>query len=542
MALVKRPLAGLGLAWARVASRPGDDVSRPVSVDRPGESGRKWPGARHTTILTIVTGVIVSLSACSFAPPYEQPDSPVPGQYPVASAEPLVRLGWEDYFTDPRLQVLIRSALENNRELEVMTLRIREAQALYGIERSSLYPGLRADAGASRVGLPGEVSPLGTTQTITQYSVAGIASWELDFWGRIRNLNEAALRNYLVTESAQQAAALTLIAQVASTYYAIAAIDDQLDIAQEAVSTRQRTYDMFRRRHAVGSGTRLEVAEAETLLTQAQAMVAELGQQRQSRLNQLAVLTADYSVLSAMQATGDAIQADLSLPEIGAGLPSELLLFRPDIVAAENRLKGANANIGVARAAFFPSVTLNGAVAGVSTDLSGLFDSASRAWLFSPSLSLPIFDGQRLQNNLDLAQVRKEIAVVEYEKAIEQAFREVSDALADREALQQRVQIQRRAVQAQSERARLVRLRFERGSSSYFEVLDAQRALLQVEQELVRQELALVLAGVRLYAALGADPIRVSGQSSERLADAPQNQLLADTSRKQQTEQVNTDE
>lgn len=483
----------------------------------------------HKGARAFVGGLTVLLCACSFAPPYERPDSPVPGRYPAVNAavnaaekvEPSPRLSWDAYFTDPRLQVLIRAALENNRELEVMTLRIREAQALYGIERSSLFPGLRADAGASRIGLPGEVSPLGTAQTITQYSVAGIASWELDFWGRIRNLNEVALSNYLVSESAQQAAALSLIAQVASTYYAIAAIDDQLTIAREAVSTRQRTYDMFRRRHAVGSGTRLEVAEAETLLTQAQAMVAELQQQRQSRINQLAVLTGDYAVLAELQSPGKLTQAELRLPDIKPGVPSELMLYRPDIVAAESRLKGANASIGAARAAFFPSITLNGALAGVSADLSNLFDSASRAWLFSPSLSLPVFDGQRLQNNLDLAQTRKEIAVVEYERAIEQAFREVSDALSDRASLQQRVQIQRRAVQAQSERARLVRLRFERGSSSYFEVLDAQRALLQVQQELVRQELALVLAGVRLYAALGADPIWISGHATERDVETP---------------------
>lgn len=458
--------------------------------------------------------IALALGACSFAPPYEQPASPVPAVFPTASDKPLPRLHWRQYFTDPTLTALIELALRNNRDLAVMTLRIREAQALYGIERSSLFPGVRADLAYSRVGLPGEVSPLGTSRVINQYLVAGIASWELDFWGRIRSLNEAALSNYLVTESAQQAAVLSLVAQVASTYYAIVAIDEQMQIAREAVSTRQRTYDMFRRRQMVGSGTRLEMAEAETLLTQAQAMVAELEQQRQSRVNQLAFLTSHYEVARLMPgpsggapSAGEPAVSRLALPALEPGLPSELLLYRPDIVAAEHRLRGANANIGAARAAFFPSLTLNGVLAGVSPQLGSLFEPSSRAWLFSPTLSLPILDGQRLSNQLDLAQVRQEIAIVEYEKAIEQAFREVADALADRQALAQRVDIQQRAVRAQSERARLVRLRFERGSSSYFEVLDAQRALLQVEQERVRQELALALAGVRLFTALGAEPM-----------------------------------
>ena len=469
----------------------------------------------------LALGASLALAACSFAPPYEQPASPVPQAFSSSvsssvssSAAPLTaaasasastsapRLPWRQYFTDPQLQSLIETALENNRNLEVLTLRIQEARALYGIEHSSLFPGLTANASASRVGLPSEISPTGSGQTISQYSVAAIASWELDFWGRIRNLNEAALQNYLISESAQQAGALSLIGQVAMGYYSVRAIDEQMRIAQDAVATRQRTYNMFVRRHQVGSGTRLEVAEAETLLTQAQALLAELVQQRQSRLNQLAMLTADYGLTQRFASTA---VTPLALVSLEAGLSSELLLYRPDIIAAESKLKAANANIGAARAAFFPSITLNAAAAGVSTDLSNLFSAGSRAWLFSPSLSLPIFDGQRLQSRLDLARVRKNIAVVEYEQTIQQAFREVSDALSDQQVLAQRLDIQRRAVKAQSERARLVRLRFDNGSSSYFEVLDAQRALLQVQQQLVQQELALVLAKVRLFTALGAD-------------------------------------
>ena len=467
----------------------------------------------------LALGASLALAACSFAPPYEQPASPVPQAFSSSvssSAAPLTaaasasastsapRLPWRQYFTDPQLQRLIETALENNRNLKVLTLRVQEAQALYGIEHSSLFPGLKASASAARVGLPSEISPTRSAQTISQYSVAAIASWEIDFWGRIRNLNEAALQNYLVSESAQQAGALSLIGQVAMGYYSVQAIDAQMEIAQDAVATRQRTYNMFVRRYQVGSGTRLEVAEAETLLTQAQALLAELQQQRQSRLNQLAMLTGDYGL---MRGFASATGIPLALGRLDAGLPSELLLYRPDIIAAESKLKAANASIGAARAAFFPSITLNAAAAGISTELSRLFAPGSRAWLFAPSLSLPIFDGQRLQSSLDLAQVRKKIAVVEYEQAIQQAFREVSDALSDQQVLDQRLEIQRRAVKAQSERARLVRLRFDNGSSSYFEVLDAQRALLQMQQQLVQQELALVLAKVRLFTALGADEI-----------------------------------
>ena len=469
----------------------------------------------------LALGALFALAACSFAPPYEQPASPVPQTFREASTTitpprastlnatsqaAVTRLAWRQYFTDPALQQLIETALQNNRNLEILTLRIQEAQALYGIEHSTLFPGVTASASASRVGLPSEISPTRSAQTISQYSVAAIASWEIDFWGRIRNLNQAALQNYLISESAQQAGALSLIGQVAMSYYSVSTIDEQMRIAKDAVATRQRTYDMFVRRHQVGSGTRLEIAEAETLLTQAQALVAELMQQRQTRLNQLAMLTGEYGLLDGLaQATVN----PQALGVLEVGLPSELLLYRPDIIAAESKLKAANANIGAARAAFFPSITLNAAAAGVSTQLSSLFDAGSRGWLFAPSLSLPIFDGRRLQSSLDLAHVRQNIAVVEYEQAIEQAFREVSDALSDQYLLAQRLDIERRGVKAQSERARLVRLKFDSGSSSYFEVLDAQRALLQVQQQLVRQELALALAKVRLFTALGADEVLV---------------------------------
>jgi len=472
--------------------------------------------SRFLRTFSVVLVLCLSQAACSLAPQYERPDSPVPDQYPGAElsnqGEPTAsRLPWKDFFTDPTLQQLIKTALERNRDLAVMTERISESAAIYGIERSSLFPGVRADAAAARVGLPSELSRGLGASPVTQYSVAAIASWELDFWGRIRNLNEAALQNYLVTESAQQAAALSLIARVASAYYTLAGIEEQIAIARQAVDSRQRTYDLFRRRYELGSGTKLEVAESETLLTQAQEMFAELSKQKRLVLNLLAQLTGDYSLAENLQVNF------AKLPELKPGLPSELLLYRPDIMAAEYKLKGANANIGAARAAFFPSITLNGAAASVSTELSGLFDSGSKAWLLSPSLSLPIFDGRRLESNLDLATVRKNIAVIEYEKAIENAFREVADALAEIESLEKSVQIKHRAVAAQSERARLVKLRFERGSTSYFEVLDAQRVLLQVQQQLVQQETDLELAKVKLFAALGADGAIVPVEGVDRL-------------------------
>lgn len=316
-------------------------------------------------------GAMLTLGACSFAPPYEQPQSPVPVQYfqpettkDVVSDSSTVRLNWRDYFTSPQLRVLIEQALLDNRDLQVMTLRIREAQAIYGIERSNLYPDLTASAAAARMGMPREMSAPGAARTNTQYSVVALASWELDFWGRIRNLNEAALNNYLMSESAQQAASLSLVSQVATVYYSVVAIDEQLRITREAVETRQRTYNMFRRRHEVGSGTRLEVAEAETLLTQAQAIEAELMQQRYSRLNQLAMLTGNYLLLDGLEKQP---KGTLQVPTLHVGLPSELLLYRPDIMAAESKLRAANANIGAARAAFFPSITLNGGVAGMSS-------------------------------------------------------------------------------------------------------------------------------------------------------------------------------
>jgi multidrug efflux system outer membrane protein len=293
---------------------------------------------------------------------------------------------------------------------------------------------------------------------------------------------------------------VTIVAQVADGYFTLRELDERIVIARQTIQTREESLRIFKRRLEVGTTTRLDVAQVETLLTQAQTLGAQLEQARAAQAHALTLLVGTQpSRLSDRSNLND----DALLPELPVGLPSDLLQQRPDIVAAENRLKAANANIGAARAAFFPRITLTGFFGGASTDLSNLFESGAGTWLFTPQLLLPIFDAGRRQANVDLAEVRRDAAVAEYERTIQSAFREVSDALSAQHWLAEQLAIQRRARAAQQERTRLAQLRYDRGSATFLEVLDAQRDLLSTEQAVVQLRRALLSSRVSLYAALG---------------------------------------
>src|SRR5690625_95201 len=328
----------------------------------------------------------------------------------------------------------------------------------------------------------------------------GLTTWEIDLWGRVRNLERAALENWLATEAARQAVHTALIAEVANGYLGLRELEERVEIARQSVATRQASAHIFERRYAVGATARLDVTQVQTLLTQAQSLLAQLEQQRATQLHALQVLVgADPGVLPQKEPFDETTV----LAPLDAGLPSELLIRRPDIIAAEHQLRAANANIGAARAAFFPRIALTGSLGTVSAELAGLFESGSKAWTFIPTLSLPIFDGGRRRANLELSEVRRDLAVAAYEKTIQNAFREVADALAGYHWLREQLEAQLAGRDAQTERAHLAQRRYDQGSAAYLEVLDAQRDLLEVQQRVVQTRRALLSSQIALYRALG---------------------------------------
>ena len=447
--------------------------------------------------------VLLAAGCQSMAPDYHQPAAPVAGQFPLAedaAGESAAALGWQQYFADAHLQALIAQALEHNRDLRAAVLRVEEAQAAYGIARAGLYPQVDAIGSYNRSRTPADLSFTGRPLIAEDYLVGlGISNWEIDFWGRIRSLKDAALQSFLASDEARRALQIALIARVADGYMALRELDERIVIARKTIGSRAESLRIFQRRYEVGATSKLDLTQVETLLAQAQSLEYQLRQARAVQYNALTLLVGSAFELAPAANALDAT----ALPALAAGLPSDLLLARPDIVAAEYRLKAANANIGAARAAFFPRVSLTTTYGSASSELEGLFDAGSHAWKFSPSISLPIFDAGRNRANLDLAEVRRDLAVADYEKTIQTAFREVADALAARQWLQRQVQSQQQTMDALSERSRLVKLRYDSGATSYFEVLDAERELLTAEQQLVQTRRALLSSQINLYAALG---------------------------------------
>lgn len=458
------------------------------------------------------------LAGCaSMAPSYERPAVPLPAQYGAgmapAAAAAAAALEWRGYFTDSALQRLIEQALAHNHDLRTAVLRVQEAQAAYGIQRSARYPTLGLSAEAARARTPADLSLTGHAITASQFQVGlGVSSWELDFWGRLASLNEAALQSFLATDAARRATTLSLIAQVADTYLGLREVDERLRLAQESAASQRESLRIFTRRFEVGSASRLELTQVQTLVAQADSLVVQLQQLRDQQAHALDLLLGSPAELPPMQTPAQA-EAVWQLTPMQAGLPSELLLQRPDLAAAEHQLRAANAQIGAARAAFFPSIRLTAFGGTASNELDGLFKGANRAWSFAPSLSLPIFDGGRNQANLDLAEVRRNLAVVQYEQAVQAAFRDVADALSARRWLAEQVQVQREALAVQRERARLSRLAYDNGATSFLDVLDAERSLISAAQQLVQTRRALLASQVALYRALGG--------GAQALPDAP---------------------
>lgn len=429
----------------------------------------------------------------------------MPTTYPSDTTEETApasaMVGWRDYFADENLRAIIEQALQHNRDLRSAVFRVAEARAIHGIQRADQLPTIVAGADGGRARIPADLSLTGKEQTSSAYLVGlGSTSWEVDFWGRVRNLKEAALENYLATDAARRAVTIALIADAADSYLRLRELEERIALARKTIATREESLRIFKRRYEEGATSRLDLTQVETLLWQAQSLGAQLEQERAVAANFLTFLAGSPVTLLPAQ---DRLTDVGMLHPLRAGLPSELLTNRPDIAAAEHQLRAAHANISAARAAFFPRVTLIGALGTASADLEGLFATGSLAWRYGPSISVPIFDAGRNRNNLSLTEARRHLAVAEYEKTVQRAFREVADALAAQRWLEEQVRIQQATLDVQIERTRLATLRYDNGTARFLEVLDAQRDLLSAEQQLVQTRRGLLSSRVRLYSALG---------------------------------------
>ncbi|WP_326838348.1 efflux transporter outer membrane subunit [Herminiimonas contaminans] len=475
---------------------------------------------KSITLALLAAGV---LSACSMAPKYVRPDAPVAADYgvPSAAGNNQVRaadIGWRNFFTDPRLQVLITNALANNRDLRVAALRIEEARALYNIQSADLLPTLNANATGSRGRVPASINNTGSSVVSSNYQVGlGLAAFELDFFGRVRSLSDAALASYLSTEEAQRAAQISLVSEVAKAYLSERAFAEQQELSRQTYESRAQAYKLSKQRFDVGASSALDLRNDEALMQTARAAELAASRQRAQAMNALTLLVGQpLNDLPPAQP----LSAQDILTDIPAGLPSDLLTQRPDIRSAEQTLLSANANIGAARAAFFPRISLTAGLGTSSNELSGLFEGGSRSWSFAPQLVLPIFDAGRNRGNLNLAEVRKDIAVANYEKSIQVAFREVSDALVARSLLDEQIDAQRLVQEAQAERYKFATQRFQNGIASSLDVLDAQRELFTAQLTLVQARLLRLTNAIDLYRSLGGGLVETTVATAPAAAPA----------------------
>jgi len=448
------------------------------------------------------------LAGCSLIPAYERPAAPIPQTFGAdqpaaapdlpAAAEALP--DWQRYFPDPALHALVEAALANNRDMRIALARIEEARALAGVARADRFPTLAAQADGSRTRTPADLSSTGSARTSSRYDAnLGVTAFELDFWGRVAALSDAARAQYLASDEAARSFRVGLIGDVVGAWYQLAALAEQSQLADDTLKTREDSLDLIRKRYDAGLASDLDVLAAESLVETVRAQSADLKRQRAQTENALRLLTGMAVPVPAAPAASNLP----ALAELAPGLPSDVLLRRPDVRAAEQRLIASNANIGAARAAFFPRIALTGEFGTASGALSGLFGSGSAAWLFQPVLSLPLFDAGRNQANLEVAQARKVQAVADYEKSVQQAFREVADALAARATYRDQLAAQEANLRAQQARLERVKARERAGISSYLEVLDASRDAFSAQQTVVTTRLQLQSARIALYKALG---------------------------------------
>jgi outer membrane protein, multidrug efflux system len=480
----------------------------------------------------VVSVLLLGLAGCSLIPAYHRPALPVAQQWPSASASPTVAggagelaaadIGWRDFFTDPAQQDLIALSLENNRDLRVAALNVAGAQAQYRFDRANLFPAIDATASLERSRTPGDVfggSGFGAAgeENIREYSLgAGVASWELDLFGRIRSEAREAQEAYLSDTDTQLSVQISLIAQVASEYLTWLADREALAVSQSTVKAQSDSLKLAQIQLQHGNGTALDVAQAETTLDTAEASADQFTRQVAQDMDELVLLagTPLPATLISRMNTEASLDSEPQFPDLPAGLPADLLQRRPDIRAAEHTLLAANANVGAARAAFFPEITLtaNGGVA--SSGLNHLFAGGQGSWLFEPSISVPIFDAGQNFANLDVAKLEKRVEIANYEKSIQSAFRDVSDALAARGTYVDQVAAEQALVDANTRFYQLADMRFEAGVDSYLNVLVAENNLLSAQLTLISLQLAAMQNSITLYKALGGGWQEHSSQTS----------------------------
>ncbi|KQB55615.1 multidrug transporter [Pseudomonas endophytica] len=467
-----------------------------------------------------------TLSGCSLIPDYQRPEAPVAAQYPQGPAyspnqapnQAAAEQGWRQFFHDPALQQLIQTALVNNRDLRVAALNIDAYAAQYRIQRADLFPAVSADASGSRQRTPARMSQTGQSGITSQYSATlGVSAYELDLFGRVRSLSDQALENYFATEEARRSTQISLVANVATAYLTWQADKELLKLTEDTLKAFDESYKLTLRSNEVGVASALDLSQSRTSVENARVQLARYTRQVAQDENNLALLLG--TTIPDNLPKAQPLSADL-LTKVPAGLPSDLLQRRPDILQAEHQLLAANANIGAARAAFFPSISLTANAGTLSPDLSGLFKGGSGTWLFSPQINLPIFNAGSLRASLDYSKIQKEITVSQYEKAIQTAFQEVSDGLAARETYNQQLQAQADFVNANQDYYRLAERRYRIGVDSNLTFLDAQRSLFSAQQALITDRLSQLTSEVTLYKALGGGWYEQTGQNRP-ISDKP---------------------
>jgi multidrug efflux system outer membrane protein len=453
---------------------------------------------------------LICLAGCSLAPTYTRPTAPIPLGWPTGPAyteaagsrtgPDAADIGWRRFYVDEKLQQVISLALSNNRDLRIAALNIERARALYRIQRAELFPAVNASGDIIKQRVPADLSMTGKSMTVREYDAGlGVSSWELDFFGRIRSLKDRALEQYLATEQASRSAQISLAAEVANAYVMFAADRENLKLVQSTLEAQEATYTLIQRRFEVGASSELDLRQAQTRMEAARVDAARYT--RQVALDENALNLLVGSSVPAELLPGE-LTTDTVLMDVSPGLSSEVLLRRPDILQAESLLKAANANIGAARAAFFPRITLTSSIGTSSVELSGLFRPGSSTWTFAPQVTMPIFDA-RIWSALRVIKVEREIALAQYEKAIQVAFKEMADALAFRGTVGDQLVAQESLVQASEDAYRLSDARYIKGIDSYLSVLDAQRSLYSAQQGLITLRLARLTNLVTLYKVLG---------------------------------------
>ncbi|WP_205342146.1 efflux transporter outer membrane subunit [Denitrificimonas caeni] len=452
----------------------------------------------------LAAALLMALTGCSLIPNYQQPEAPVAEQWSDTDVQQSLAAlpNWREFFQDPVLQSLINTALDNNRDMRIAALNVEAFRAQYSIQRSALYPSLDASGGATRQRIPGSMNPTGSDSTInSQYSAnVGISAWELDFFGRVRSLRDQALETYFASEQAQRSTQLSLIASVATAYLTLQADQETLALVRDTLATYEDSLGLVERSYDAGIAASLELQQARTAAHGARISLAQFERQTVQSRNAL-------NLLLGSKAPADLAKAvplnQFRFAQLPVGLPADLLQRRPDILQAEYELKAANANIGAARAAFFPSISLTANAGSLSPDLSGLFDSGSGSWLFMPSINIPIFNAGRLSANLDYSKIQKDINIARYEKAIQTAFQEVADGLIERTTYKQQLAAHDDLVQSSDEYLKLADRRYREGIDNQLTLLDAQRLLFNAQQQRISTQFAQLVSEINLYKALG---------------------------------------